>query len=59
VVAELRERLSVSKQATQKLDMHRRFDLKKLNNAERNSIRSKLGTDVQLWKTWMTEVDIT
>jgi hypothetical protein len=58
VVARHRERLLVSKQATQKFDMQR-FYLKKLNDSKvKNSIRSKSQTGMQLWKTWMINMDI-
>jgi hypothetical protein len=51
VVAKLRERLSVSKQATQKFDMES-FDLKKPNNAEvKEQYQVKSETGLQLWKT--------
>jgi hypothetical protein len=49
VAAKLTERLLVSKRVAEKLDMQR-FDLRKL----KNSIRSKLKTGLQLWKTLMT-----
>jgi hypothetical protein len=51
VVAELRERLSVSKQAAQKFDMDR-FNLRNLNDVE---IKEEYGVKsqirLQLWKT--------
>jgi flagellar basal body rod protein FlgB len=62
VVAKLRERLSVSKEATQKFDM-KRFGPKKLNDAEvkenyqikisnRFAALENLGNNVDINKTW-------
>jgi DNA-binding Xre family transcriptional regulator len=50
VVAEVRERLVVNKQAAQKIDMER-FNVKKLNEGDVNSIRLQSETSLQLWKT--------
>jgi hypothetical protein len=51
VVAKVREKLAVSKQAAQKFDVGR-FNLKKLNELEvKNSIRSMSQTGVQLQRT--------
>jgi hypothetical protein len=48
VVAELRERLSISKQAAQDLDTQK-FDLKELNYAEvTNNVTSKYQTGLYL-----------
>jgi hypothetical protein len=53
VAAKLREKLSISEQVAQKFDMQR-FNLRKLMMHKlRNSIRSKLQTGLQLWKTLM------
>jgi hypothetical protein len=50
-VAELRERLAVSKRAAQKVDTER-FNVKKLNEGMlKNSIRLQSETCLQLWKT--------
>jgi len=49
VVAKVRERLAVSKQAAQKLDGER-FNLRKLNELE-GSIRLRFHTGLQLWRT--------
>jgi len=51
VIAKLRERLAVRKQATQKFDGER-FNLRKLNELGlRKSIRLRLETSLQLWRT--------
>jgi hypothetical protein len=51
VGAEVRERLAVSKQAAQKIDMER-FILKKLNVGKlKNSIRLQSQKGSQHWKT--------
>jgi hypothetical protein len=52
VVAKIRERLAVSKQPANKMDMDR-FNLKNLNEGGklRNSIRLQSKTYFQLWKT--------
>jgi hypothetical protein len=51
VDANVRERLAVCKQPTNKMDMDR-FNLKKLNEGKlRNSIRLQSKKDFQLWKT--------
>jgi len=51
VVAKLRERLAVRKQAAQKFD-GKRFNLRKLNELGlRKSIRLRLETGLQLWRT--------
>jgi hypothetical protein len=51
VVAKVRERLAVSKQAAQKVDMER-FNLKKLSEGKlKNSIRLQSQTSLQHWKT--------
>jgi hypothetical protein len=51
VVAEVRERLAVKKQAAQKFD-GRRFNLRKLNEREvGKQYRLRLQTGLQLWRT--------
>src|SRR5215469_147361 len=51
VVAKLRERLAVRKQAAKKFDGER-FNLRKLSELEvKNSIRLRLQTGLQLWRT--------
>jgi hypothetical protein len=51
VVAKVRERLAVSKQAAQKIDTER-FIIKKLDEGKlMNSIRLQSETSLQLWKT--------
>jgi hypothetical protein len=51
VVAKVRERLAVSKQAAQKFDGER-FNLRKLNELEvKKSVRLRLQTGLQLWRT--------
>jgi hypothetical protein len=51
VVAEVRERLAVSKRAAQKVDTAR-FNVKKLNEEDvKNSIRLQSETSLQVWKT--------
>jgi hypothetical protein len=51
VVAEVRERRAVSKQAAQKMDMER-FSLKKLNEGDvKEQARLQSQTVLQLWKT--------
>ena len=51
VVTKLRERLAVTKQAAQKFD-EERFNLRKLNEPEvKKSIRLRLQTGLQLWRT--------
>jgi len=51
VVAKLRERLAVCKQAAQKFD-EERFNLRKLNElGVKESIRLRLETGLQLWRT--------
>jgi hypothetical protein len=50
-MAKVRERLTVGKQATQKFD-GQRFNLRKLNEPRLGkSIRLKLETGLQLWRT--------
>jgi hypothetical protein len=50
VVAKVRERLAVSKQAAQKIDT-KRFNVKKLNEGKlKPRIRLQLETLLQLWK---------
>ena len=51
VVAKVRERLAVSKQTPQKFEGER-LNLRKLNELEvGNSIRLRLQTSLQLWRT--------
>jgi len=51
VIAKVRERLSVGKEAAQRFD-RQRFNLRKLNEPEvRNRIRLRLQTGLQLWRT--------
>jgi len=51
VVAKVRERLALSKQAAQKFH-EERFNLRKLNELEvRNKIRLRSQTGLQLWRT--------
>jgi len=51
VVAKVRERLALSKQAAQKFEVER-FNLRKLNELEvRNKIRLRSQTGLQLWGT--------
>ena len=51
VIAEVREILSVRKQAAQKFDVER-FNLKKLSELEvKNVIRMKFQGGLQLWRT--------
>ena len=51
VIAKVRERLAVGKQAAQRFD-RQRFNLRKLNKLEvRNSIRLRLQIGLQLWRT--------
>jgi len=51
VIAEVRERLAVSKQAAQRFDGER-FNLRNLNELRlENSIRLRLQTGLQLWRT--------
>ena len=53
VIAKVRERLAVGKQAAQRFD-RQRFNLRKLNELEvrkGNSIRMRLQTGLQLWRT--------
>jgi len=53
VVAKVRERLAVSKQAAQKFDVEI-FDLRKLNELEvRKQYRLRLQTGLQLWRTYV------
>ena len=50
VIAKVRERLAVGKQAAQRFDTQR-FNLRKLNEPEvRDSIRLRLQTGLQLWR---------
>jgi hypothetical protein len=53
VVAKVKERLAVSKRAAQKIDAER-FDVKKLNKGDVNSIRLQSETSLQFWKTYRT-----
>jgi hypothetical protein len=55
VVAKVRERLSVSKRAVQKLDIER-FRLKNLNDVAKNTIKLKSQTVLWLWKTRLVVV---
>jgi len=50
MVGKVRERWAVIKQAAQKF-YGERFNLRKLNELEGNSIRLRLQTDSQLWRT--------
>jgi len=52
VIAKVRERLAVGKQAAQRFD-RQRFNFRKLLMSQRlgNSIRLKLQTGLQLWRT--------
>ena len=51
VIAKVRERLAVGKQAAQRFD-RQRFNLRKLNEQRLgNSIRFRLQTGLQLWRT--------
>jgi hypothetical protein len=50
VVAKVRERLAVSKRAARKVDTER-FNVKKLNEGDINSIKLQSETSFQLWKT--------
>ena len=51
MVAKVRERLAVSKQAAQNFDWER-FNLRKLNDLEvRKQYRLRLQTGLQLWRT--------
>ena len=51
VIAKVRERLAVGKQAAQRFD-RQRFNLRKLNEPRLgNSIRLRLQTGLQLWRT--------
>jgi hypothetical protein len=53
VVAKVRQRLSVSKQAVQNFDLER-FNLKKLNDVNsENTFMLKSQIGLLLWKTWM------
>ena len=51
VIAKVRERLAVGKQAAQRFD-RQRFNLRKLNEAEfREYFRIEIKTGLQLWRT--------
>jgi len=51
VVAQVRERMAVSKEAAQRFDGER-FNLRKLNELKSgNSIRLRILTDLQVWRT--------
>jgi len=51
VIAKVRERLAVGKQAAQRFD-RQRFNLRKLNEPEvRERYQIKITTGLQLWKT--------
>jgi hypothetical protein len=50
VVAKVRDRLAVSKRAARKVDTER-FNVKKLNEGDVNSIRLQSQASFQLWKT--------
>ena len=51
MIATLRERLSVSNQTTQKLDVER-FNLSKLSELEvRKQYQSRISQSLQLWRT--------
>jgi hypothetical protein len=53
VIAKVRERLAVSKQPVNKMDVNG-FNLKKLNDGKlRNSIRLQSKTGFHLWRTWV------